>query len=65
MQQQDWSGNRQPARGGGVDLGKELMKAEQYPTMKRVMELMREGLRINIMNKSRASGNRSTLLPAH
>ena len=33
--------------------------------MKRVMELMREGLRINITNESRASGNRSTLLPAH
>ena len=29
------------------------------------MELMREALRINITNESRASGNRSTLLPAH
>ena len=26
---------------------------------------MRKGLRINIANESRASGNRSTLLPAH
>ena len=41
------------------------MKAEQYPTMGKVMELMREALRINITNESRASGNRSTLLPAH
>ena len=65
MHRQDGSGDRQPPRGGGVDLGKEIMKAEQYPTMKRVMELMREGLRINIANESRASGNRSTLLPAH
>ena len=65
MQRRDWSGDRQPPRGGGVDLGKEIMKAEEYPTMKRVMELMREGLRINIVNESRASGNRSMLLPAH
>ena len=65
MQQRDWSGDRQPPRGDRVDLGKEIMKAEQYPTMKRVMELMREGLRINIANESRASRNRSTLLPAH
>ena len=33
--------------------------------MKWAMELMREGLRINIANETRASGNRSTLLPAH
>ena len=65
LQQRDRSGDRQPARGDRVDLGKEIMKAEQYPTMKRVMELMREGLRINIANESRASGNRSTLLPGH
>ena len=65
MQRRDRSGNRQPARGGGVDLGKGIMKAEQYPTKKRVMELMHEGLWINIANESRASGNRSTLLPAH
>ena len=65
MQQRDWSGDRQPARGDRVDLGKGIMKADQYPTMKRVMELMREGLRINIANESRASGNRSALLPAH
>ena len=65
MHRQDGSGDRQPPRGGGVDLGKEIMKAEEYPTMKRVMELMREGLRINIVNESRASGNRSMLLPAH
>ena len=64
MQQWDRSGDRQPARGDRVDLGKEIMKAEQYPTMKRVRELMQEGLRINITNESRASGNRSTLLPA-
>ena len=65
MQRRDLSGDRQPARGNRVDLGKEIMKAEQYPAMKRVMELMREGLRINIANESRASGNMSTLLPAH
>ena len=65
MQRQDRSGDRQPARGDRVDLGKEILKADQYPTMKRVMELMQEGLRINIANESRASGNRSTLLPAH
>ena len=59
------SGDRQPPRGGGTDLGKEIMKVEQYPTMGRVMELMREALRINITNESRASGNRSTLLLAH
>ena len=63
--QQARSGDRQPPRGGGADLGKEIMKVEQYPTMDRVMELMREALRINITNKNRASGNRSTLLPAH
>ena len=59
------SGDRHPPRGGGADLGKEIMKAEQYPTMGRVMELMRKALRINITNESRASGNRSTLLLAH
>ena len=62
MQRRDRSGDKQPSRGGGVDLGKEIMKAEEYPTMKRVMELMREGLWINIANESRESGNRSTLL---
>ena len=40
MQRRDRSGDRQPVRGDRVDLGKEIMKAEQYPTMKRVMELM-------------------------
>ena len=65
MQRRERSGDRQPARGDRVDLDKEIMKADQYPTMKRVMELMREGLRINIANESRVSGNRSTLLPAH
>ena len=44
MQRRDWSGDRQPARGGGSDLGKEIMKAEQYPRMGKVMELMREGV---------------------
>ena len=63
--QRSRSGDRQPPRGGGADLGKEIMKAEQYPTMGRVMEIMREGLRINIANENRASGIRSTLLPAH
>ena len=63
--QPERSSDRQPARGGGADLGKEIMKAEQYPTMCRVMELMREALRINITNESRASGNRSKLLPSH
>ena len=63
--QRSRSGDRQPQRGGGADLGKEIMKAEQYLTMGKVMELMREALRINITNESRASGNRSTLLPAH
>ena len=33
-------GDRQPPRGGGADLGKEIMKAEQYPTMGKVMELI-------------------------
>ena len=63
--QRSRSGDRQPPRGGGADLGKEIMKAEHYPTMGRVMEIMREGLRINIANENRASGIRSTLLPAH
>ena len=45
--QRSRSGDRQPPRGGGADLGKEIMKAEQYPTMGRVMEIMREGLRIS------------------
>ena len=63
--QRSHSGDRQPPRGGGADLGKEIMKAEHYPTMGRVMEIMREGLRIRIANENRASGVRSTLLPAH
>ena len=63
--QRSRSGDRQPPRGGIADLGKEIMKAEQYPMMGKVMELMREALRINITNENRASGNRSTLLPAH
>ena len=63
--QRSRSGDRQPPRGGGADLGKEIMKAEHYPTMGRVMEIMREGLRISIANENRASGIRSTLLPAH
>ena len=63
--QRSCSGDRQPPRGGGADLGKEIMKAEHYPTMGRVMEIMREGLRINIANENRASGIRSPLLPAH
>ena len=63
--QRSRSGDRQPPRGGGADLGKEIMKAEQHPTMGKVMELMREALLINITNESRALGNRSTLLPAH
>ena len=65
MQRRDRSDDRQPARGDRLDLGKEILKADQYPSMKRAMELLREGLRINIANESRASGNRSTLLPAH
>ena len=48
-----------------LDLGKEILKADQYPSMKQAMGLLREGLRINKANESRASGNRSTLLPAH
>ena len=63
--QRSRSGDRQPPRGGGADLGKEIMKAEHYPTMGRVMDIMREGLRINIANENRASGIRSMLLPAH
>ena len=42
--QRSRSGDRQPPRGGGADLGKEIMKAEQYPTMGKVMELMREAV---------------------
>ena len=42
--QRSRSGDRQQPRGGGPDLGKEIMKAEHYPTMGKVMELMREGL---------------------
>ena len=56
------SGDRQPPRGGGADLGKGIMKVMQYPTMGIVMELMRKALRINITNESRVEGNRSTLL---
>ena len=63
--QPERSSDRQPARGGGAALGKEIMKAEQYPTMGKVMELMCEALRINITNEIRASGNRGTLLPSH
>ena len=59
--QRSRSGDRQPPQGGGPNLGKEIMKAEHYPTM----EIMREALRINITNENRASGIRSTLLPAH
>ena len=59
------SSDRQPPQGGRADLGKEIMKAKKYLTMGKVMELMREALRINITNESRASENRSTLLPAH
>ena len=57
--QRSRSGDRQPPRGGGADLGKEIMKAEHYPTMGKVMEIMREGLRISIANENRASGVRS------
>ena len=39
--QRSRSGDRQPPQGGGAVLGKEIMKAEQYPTMGKVMELMR------------------------
>ena len=48
-----------------IDLiwAKEILKSDQYPSMKQAIELVREGLRINIANESRASGNRSTLLP--
>ena len=47
--QRSRSGDRQPPpRGGGPDLGKEIMKAEHYPTMGKVMELMREDLRKSI-----------------
>ena len=54
--QRSCSGDRQPPlRGGGPDLGKEIMKAEHYPTMGKVMEIMREGLRISIAYKNRAS----------
>ena len=64
--QRSRSGNRQPPpRGGGPDLGKEIMKAEHYPTMGKVMELMCEGLRICIANENRASGVRSTVLPSY
>ena len=41
--QRSCSGDRQPPRGGGADLAKEIMKAEQYPTMGRVMEIIRKG----------------------
>ena len=64
--QRSRSGDRQPPpRGSGPDLGKEIMKAEHYPTMGKVMELMREALRITIGNENRASGVRSTLLPSY
>ena len=49
--QRSRSGDRQPPpRGGGPDLGKEIMKAEHYPTLGKCMELLREGLRIMILN---------------
>ena len=63
--QRSRSGDRQPLQGGGPNLGKEIMKAEQYPTMGKVMEIMREALRISITNENRASEIRSTLLPTH
>ena len=51
--QRSRSGDRQPPLGGEADLGKEIMKAEQYPTMGKVMEIMREALRINITKNNR------------
>ena len=63
--QRSRSGDGQPPQGGSPNLGKEIMKTEHYLTMGKVMEIMREALRINITNENRASGIRSTLLPAH
>ena len=64
--QRSRSGDRQPPpRGGGPDLGKEIMKAEHYPTMGKVMELMREGLRMMVAGDNRASGVRSTAFPSY
>ena len=64
--QRSRSGDRQPPpRGGGPDLGKVIMKAEHYPTLGKCMELLREGLRIMIASENRATGVRSTVLPAY
>ena len=64
--QRSRSGDRQPPqRGGAPDLGKEIMKAEHYPTLGKCMEIMREGLRIMISSENRASGVRSTVLPSY
>ena len=64
--QRSRSGDRQPPpRGGGPDLGKEIMKAEHYPTLGKCMEVLREGMRIMISSENRATGVRSAVLPSY
>ena len=67
MQRQDRAeksaGERQTDR---RDIGRELTKAEEYPSMKKAMELLRDGLRINLMQDARQTGaQRSGALPTH
>ena len=60
------SGDRQPPpRGGGPDLGKEIVKAEHYPTLGKCMEILREGMRIMVAAENRATGVRSAVLPSY
>ena len=57
------AGDRQTDR---REIGRELTKAEEYPTMKKAMELLRDGLRINIAQEARQMGaQRSSALPTH
>ena len=64
--QRSRSGDRQPPpRGSGPDLGKEIMKAEHYLTMGKVMELMQETLRMMIAGENHATGVRSAVLPSY
>ena len=57
------AGDRQTDR---REIGRELTKAEEYPPMKKAMELLRDGLRINLVQEARQTGaQRSSALPTH
>ena len=57
------SGDRQTDR---REIGRVLTKAEEYPPMKKAMELLRDGLRINLAQEARQTGaQRSSALPTH